>query len=154
MVHPIFFITKQPPMTLGLDKLQVDIENNTVCSNDNLEYRDHTCFFHALTFDPRMLFEHEANKPSVQHHPRDPASLNAMKQTCVIVILAYCTLFRPNPHCKRCLTSNCHFSYTGFLLTKWRRLCTFERHNVVTSSQLANKKICEMISLVRNALRI
>ena len=37
---------------------------------------------------PRMLFEHEADRPSVQHHPRDPASVNAMKQTCVIVILA------------------------------------------------------------------
>ena len=39
-----------------------------------------------------MLFEHEADRPSVQHHPRDPASVNAMKQTCVIVILAYFTL--------------------------------------------------------------
>ena len=28
---------------------------------------------------PRMLFEHEADRPSVQHHPRDPASVNAMK---------------------------------------------------------------------------
>ena len=47
---------------------------------------------------PRMLFEHEADRPSVQHHPRDPASVNAMKQTCVIVILAYFTLFRLNSH--------------------------------------------------------
>ena len=30
---------------------------------------------------PRMLFEHEADRPSVQHHPRDPASVNAMKHT-------------------------------------------------------------------------
>ena len=45
---------------------------------------------------PRMLFEHEADRPSVQRHPRDPASVNAMKQTCVIVILAYFTLFKPN----------------------------------------------------------
>ena len=37
---------------------------------------------------PRMLFEHEADRPSVQHHQSDPASVNAMKQTCVIVILA------------------------------------------------------------------
>ena len=35
-----------------------------------------------------LLFEHEADRPSVQHHPRDLASVNAMKQTCVIVILA------------------------------------------------------------------
>ena len=57
-------------------------------------------FFHALTFAgvPRMLFEHEADRPSVQHHPRDPASVNAMKQACVIVILAYFTLFQPNSH--------------------------------------------------------
>ena len=47
---------------------------------------------------PRMLFEHEADRPSVQHHPRDPASVNAMKQACVIVILAYFTLFQPNSH--------------------------------------------------------
>ena len=47
---------------------------------------------------PRMLFEHEADRPSVQHHPRDPASVNAMKQTCVIVILAYFTLFQSNSH--------------------------------------------------------
>ena len=37
---------------------------------------------------PRMLFELEADRPSVQHHPRDPVSVNAVKQTCVIVILA------------------------------------------------------------------
>ena len=44
-----------------------------------------------------MLFEHEADRQSVQHHPRDPASVNAMKQTYVIVyILAYFTLFQPN----------------------------------------------------------
>ena len=47
---------------------------------------------------PRMLFEHEADRPSVQHRPRDPASVNAMKQTCVIVILAYFTLFQLNSH--------------------------------------------------------
>ena len=45
-----------------------------------------------------MLFEHEAERQSVQHHPRDPASVNAMKQTCVIVILAYFILFQPDSH--------------------------------------------------------
>ena len=50
-------------------------------------------FFRALTFCrvPMVLFEHEADRQSVQHHPRDLASVNAMKQTCVIVILAYFT---------------------------------------------------------------
>ena len=47
-------------------------------------------YFHALTFVGvlRKLFEHEAVRPSC---PRDQASVNAMKQTCVIVILAYFT---------------------------------------------------------------
>ena len=31
-----------------------------------------------------MLFEHEANRLRVQHHPSDPTSVNAMKQTCLI----------------------------------------------------------------------
>ena len=43
-----------------------------------------------------MLFEQEADRPSVQHHLRDPASVNAMKQTCVIVILAYLPYSSPN----------------------------------------------------------
>ena len=43
-------------------------------------------FFHALTFaEPR----HEADRPSAQTSPEGPASVNAIKQTCVIVILAY-----------------------------------------------------------------
>ena len=49
----------------------------------------------------RMLFEHEADRTSVQHHPRDPASVNAMKQTCVIVILAYFTLLQSSSQWKR-----------------------------------------------------
>ena len=52
-------------------------------------------FFHALTFagSRGCCLKHEADRPIVQHHPRDPAIVNAMKQTCVIVILAYFTLF-------------------------------------------------------------
>ena len=34
--------------------------------------------------------------------PRDQASVNAMKQTCVTVILAYFILFQPNSHQKCC----------------------------------------------------
>ena len=33
-----------------------------------------------------------------KHLPRDQASINAMKQTYVIDIIAYFTLFQPNPH--------------------------------------------------------
>ena len=104
---------------------------------------------------PRKLFEHEADRPSVQHHPRDPASVNAMKQTCVIFflhILPYSSSIRTENMAK---TLNCPFSYTGFLKTKWRRLCTFERHYVITVRNVfANKNIGEMISLVRNTFRI
>ena len=62
-----------------------------------------------------MLFEHEADRPSVQHHPRDPASVNAMKQTCVIVILAYFTLFQLIRTENAAKTLNYPFSYAGFL---------------------------------------
>ena len=76
-----------------------------------------------------MLFEHEADRPSVQHHPRDPPSVDAMKQTCVNIFLAYFTLFQPNYTENTAKSLNYPFSYTGFLLTKWRWLCTFERHS-------------------------
>ena len=35
------------------------------------------------------MFEHKADRWSAQTSPEGPASVNAMKQTCVIVILAY-----------------------------------------------------------------
>ena len=64
-----------------------------------------TQVFHALTFagsrgcclKTRPIGRVFNIRPSVQHHPRDPASFNAMKQTCVIV-LVYFTLFQPNSH--------------------------------------------------------
>ena len=43
----------------------------------------------------RKVFEHKADRPSAPTSPEGP-SVNAMKQTCVIVILAYFTLFQPN----------------------------------------------------------
>ena len=64
---------------------------------------------------PRMLFEHEADRPSVQHHPRDPAKVNAMKQTCVVVILAYLPYSNPIRTENAAKTLNCPFSYTRFL---------------------------------------
>ena len=42
---------------------------------------------------PRKQFEREADKLNVQISSEGPASVNAMKQTCEIVILAYFTLF-------------------------------------------------------------
>ena len=62
-----------------------------------------------------MLFEHEADRPSVQQHPRDPASVNEMKQTCVIVILAYLPYSSQIRTENAAKTLNCPFSYTGFL---------------------------------------
>ena len=50
-------------------------------------------FFHALTF-ARSRGSCLNTRPLgrvFKHPPRDPASVNAMKQTCVIVILAYFT---------------------------------------------------------------
>ena len=89
-------------------------------------YRDHTFFSCNNIFRvPRMLFEHEADRQSVQHHLRDPASANAMKQTCEIVILSYLPYSSPFRTENTAKTLNCPFSYTRFLQTKWRRLCSF-----------------------------
>ena len=60
-------------------------------------------FFHALTFvgsrgsclNTRPIYR------VFKHLPRDPANVNVMKHTCVIVILAYSTLFQPTLHRKR-----------------------------------------------------
>ena len=70
-------------------------------------------FCHALKFagSPRVLFEHESNRQSVQHGPRDLASFNAMKQTCV---MCYC-IFYLIPTQFAAKTLNCPFSYTVFL---------------------------------------
>ena len=37
---------------------------------------------------PRKLFEHEAARPNVKTTSEGPANVNALKQTCLIVILA------------------------------------------------------------------
>ena len=56
------------------------------------EYRDHM-FFHALTFagSRGSCLNTRPSGRVFKHRPRDPASVIAMKQTCVIVILAYFT---------------------------------------------------------------
>ena len=57
-------------------------------------------YFHALTFVGSQ--ESCSNMRPIgrvlKDLERDLASINAMKQTCVIVILAYFTLFQPNSH--------------------------------------------------------
>ena len=55
-------------------------------------------FFHALTFakfQGRCLNTRPIGRV-FKHLPTDPLSVNAMKQTWVIVILAYFNLFKPN----------------------------------------------------------
>ena len=62
-------------------------------------------FFHALTF-AGFLGSCLNTRPigkAIKHLSRDPESVNATKQTYVIIILAYFTLFQPNSHRKRCL---------------------------------------------------
>ena len=57
-------------------------------------------FFHALTF-ARSQGSCLNRRPIglvLKHLARDAASVNAMKQTFVIVILANFTLFQPNSH--------------------------------------------------------
>ena len=50
-------------------------------------------FFNALTFagSQGSCLNTRPLDRVFKHSPRDPASVNAMKQTCVIVILAYFT---------------------------------------------------------------
>ena len=61
-------------------------------------------FFHALTFSGsrRSCLNTRQIGRQLKYLPRDPASVNAMIQTYVIVILGYFTLFQPNSHRKRC----------------------------------------------------
>ena len=50
-------------------------------------------FYHALTFAGSRgscLYTRSLGRV-VKHRPRDPETVNAMKQTCVIVIIAYFT---------------------------------------------------------------
>ena len=51
--------------------------------------------FHALTFagSRGSCWNTRPLGLVFKHRPRDPASVNAMKQTCLIVILAYLTEF-------------------------------------------------------------
>ena len=50
-------------------------------------------FFHALTFtgSRERCLNRRPSDGAIKYHLRDPASVNAMKQTCVIVILSYLT---------------------------------------------------------------
>ena len=73
-------------------------------------------FFYALTFaGSRGRFLN--TRLSAQTSPERPASVNAMKQTCVIVILAYFTFSNSNEICTEnaVKTLKYPYSYTEFL---------------------------------------
>ena len=57
-------------------------------------------FCHALTYAATRgsCLNTRPTGRVLKHLPGDQASVNAMKQACVIVILAYFTLFQPNSH--------------------------------------------------------
>ena len=57
-------------------------------------------FFHALTFagSRGSCLNTRPLGRVFKHLPRDPASVNEMKQACVIVILAYFTGFQSKVH--------------------------------------------------------
>ena len=54
--------------------------------------------FHALTLagSRRTCLNTRVIGRVFKHFLKDPANVNAIKQTCVFVILAYFTLFQPN----------------------------------------------------------
>ena len=74
-------------------------------------------FFHALIFagSPGSCLNMRLIGRVFKHLLRDLASVNAMKQTYSIVILAYFTFFNPICTENAAKTLNCPFSYTGFL---------------------------------------
>ena len=77
-------------------------------------------FFHALTFAGfrGRCWNTRPVGQVLNHLPRDP---DAMKQTCVIVILACFTYINQSRTDNAVKTLKYPFSYTEFLLTKWRQ---------------------------------
>ena len=67
-----------------------------------------THVFHALTFagPEDIVWTRSCLGQVFKLRPRDPASVNAMKQTCSIDILAYFTWFQPKLRWKRRLNIN------------------------------------------------
>ena len=107
--------------------IMIDNQNRTLCIALQNKYQIQTkgapikkgshMLFHALLFaGSRGSFLNTRPLGRVFNIIRGTrASSNAMKQTCVIVILAYFTLFQPIRTENPAKTLNCPFSYTGFL---------------------------------------
>ena len=95
-------------------------------------------FFHALTFAGfrGSCLNMRPLGRVFKHRPRDPASVNAMKQTCVIVILAYFTCINFSINCveKVALTLNIPFLTLDFS-NKMAAVSNFRtsllRHNII-----------------------
>ena len=110
-------------------------------------------FFHALRFagSRGSCLNTRPLGRVFKHRLRKPASVNAIKQTCVIVILACFTWIQHTPRWKRRLNIKYPFSYNWFLKTKWRQR---QVSNVIASPHrhiYANESIGEMTSHGRNA---
>ena len=76
---------------------------------------------------PRMLFEHAVSRLNVQTSSEGPGKClcNETNMCDRYSCIPYSNPFRTENAAK---TLNRPFFYTGFLETKWRRLCTFECH--------------------------
>ena len=99
-------------------------------------YRNNTCFFfHTLTFagSRGSCLNTRPIGGMFKHLPRDQVSVKAMKQTCVIVILAYFTWFRPIPHWKRYKTIKTSIFLHWISLNKLAS--TVKLSNAIMSSQ-------------------
>ena len=80
-------------------------------------------FFHTLTF---VGYRGSClNTRPFKHRPRDLASVNAMKQTCMIIILAYYTWFQPKPHSNRHLNIKISLFLHGISLNKMASASNF-----------------------------
>ena len=93
-----------------------------------------------------------------KHRPRDPASVNAMKQTCVIVILACLPDFSINRAENVALTLNIPFLTLDFskqngVSVKLSNVITLPQRHKHACNVFANESIGEMTSHNRNAFQ-
>ena len=117
-------------------------------------------FFHALTFagSRGSCLNTRPSGRVFKHHPRDQASVNAMKQTCVIVILAFLPGFSINRTENVASTLNIPFLTLDFskqngVSVKLSNVITSRQRHINACNVLANESIGEMISHSRNAFQ-
>ena len=101
-------------------------------------------FFNALTFagSRGCCLNTRPTGLMFKHLPRDSASVNAVIETCVIVILAYFTLFQQNSTENAAEPLNCPILTLDFFK---RNGVGCKLSNVITSSQRHNgtHRFCE-----------